>query len=412
MKKIVVLGPSNNIRVIRWIEFLLKDGWAVELIYSDRNKETFRHPSFSSHNIMLEFLKKRNKKSKIIQNHSAEKISWTELFKKPNLKNLTSDIIALTLNLIYGFNIYKCIKRFKADAILVQGSEGIMRTFWYFILCELTIKKHLPLFYIMWGRNARTRVFFGIENYFLHSSTKITTENTLADLYVKHYGIPKSKFIIGNWGINLKKNYPATANEIAKLRDKCNLSERDIILFHNRLFTPQYNIEDFFDLIPQCIDVIPNLKLLLVRGFDGGNTTYIDKTLNAFEERGLAKYIHYIPQLMPYDEMRILYGLSFAVASPIEHDGFCASIMEAMACGGIPILYALRGYTEKLENHINALFAPIGDTETFANNIVYLYQNPELRDRIKKNNIELVKKIGDENINFGKIVHEIEKYIK
>jgi glycosyltransferase involved in cell wall biosynthesis len=410
MKKIVVLGPDNNIRVTRWIEFLLKEGWEVALIYSSRKNETFRHPSFSSYNMGLNFIK-RSKNSKIIQNHNSEKFSWTDVSKKTNLNDLKSDMNSLTLSLIYGFKIYHLIKRIRPDAILVQGSGSIMSTFGYLLRSRFSIKKPTPLFFVIWGRSIRTKIFFWIEKYVLQSSTKIMANKTLKEIYVKHYGISANKFIINDWGINLKRNYPATDKEISKIEEKYGISNSDTILFHNRLFTAQYNIEDFFDIIPQCVNFIPNLKLLLVRGIDE-NTSYIDFILKEFEDKGLAKYIHYIPQKIPYDEMRILYGLSFAVASPIEHDGFCASIMEAMACGGIPILYAIESYTEKMENDINALFAPIGNTEAFAKKIVYLYQNPELRDRILKNNFELVKKIGDENINFGKVAYEMEKYIK
>ncbi len=411
MKKVAVFGPSNNIRVIRWIEFLIKEGWEAELIYSSQNKETFKHPFFLSHNIKLDFIKKRNKNSKINQNHTSDKFSWAQILKKPTLKDLKSDIISLTLSLIYGFRVYHLIKRMKPDAILAHHKVSILYTFGYLLRSKFSIKKPIPIFSIMWGRTAITKIFFWIEKYVLQSSTKIMANKTLKSIYVKHYGVSENKFIISDWGINLKKNYPANEIEISKIRDKHNFSKNDIILFHNRLFTPQYNIEDFFDVIPQCVKSIPNLKLLLVRGLDE-STSYIDKTLKAFEDRGLAKYTHYIPRKMSYDEMRILYGLSFAVVSPIEHDGFCASIMEAMACGGVPILYSLKSYTEKLEHNKNALFAPIGDTEAFANNIVYLYRNPELRDKIKKNNFELVKKIGDENINFGEVVYEMKKHIE
>lgn len=410
MKRIVVLGPSNNIRVIRWIKFLLRKGWKVDLIYSSRIDEIFKHPFFSNHNIYPNY-KKRNKKSDIKKKYSVDKFSWTKIIRKSNLKSLRFDILQLIAGLIYGIKIYHLVERIKPDSMLIHSSASYIRTFWYILISKLLLKKIIPVFIVIWGRNSRTRMFFYIEKYIFQKSTKIMSNITLRNIYVSYYGIDKNKFVITNWGINLRRNYPPIEEEVDDIRNKYNFSKNDIILFHNRLFTPQYNIEDFFDIIPQCVKSIPNLKLLLVRGLDE-STFYIDKTLKAFEDRGLAKYTHYIPRKMSYDEMRILYGLSFAVVSPIEHDGFCASIMEAMACGGIPILYSLKGYTEKLENNQNALFAPIGDTEAFASNIVYLYRNPELRDKIKKNNFELVKKIGDENINFGKVVYEMEKHIE
>ena len=60
MKKVAIFGSSNNIRITRWIEFLLREGWEVALIHSDLKNETFRHPSFSSYNVGVNFTKKRN----------------------------------------------------------------------------------------------------------------------------------------------------------------------------------------------------------------------------------------------------------------------------------------------------------------------------------------------------------------
>jgi len=410
LKRIAVLGPSNNIRVIRWVEFLLKRGHKVDLIYSSKKKELFKHHDFSSYNIELPFTGEMLKKLINTQESKAKIFTNKHLIKKLSIKNFIGDIKQIIAGFIYGVKIYKFAKEIKFDVILIHSSVNYIRVFWYVLISKLLCKKALPIFIIIWGITPRTKLFFHIEKFVFKSATKIMGSKEIINIYLKQQGGSKSKFFVNLWGINLKKNYPADNDEIFQLRDKYKFTKDDVILFHNRLFSPLYNVEDFLDIMPLCIKAIPNLKLLLVRGFDE-NTPYIDKILKVFEDKGLAKYLHYIPKLIPYDEMRILYGLSLAVVSPNKYGGFCASNMEAMACGGIPVLYLLEGYKDKLENRKNVLFAPVGDTRAFVNNIIYLYQNPQIGKEIKKNNIKLIKEIGDEDINFGRFLDEIEKIV-
>jgi hypothetical protein len=107
------------------------------------------------------------------------------------------------------------------------------------------------------------------------------------------------------------------------------------------------------------------------------------------EELGIANSVDLLPpQTRP--QMAELFRLSRAVVSPSVHDGTPNTLLEAMACGCVPVAGDLESLREWIEPGVNGLLVDPEDPQELAQATLTALDDAQLYRRAREHNLRLV----------------------
>jgi glycosyltransferase involved in cell wall biosynthesis len=206
----------------------------------------------------------------------------------------------------------------------------------------------------------------------LKSCDAITIKGQTDRNYLKKYGIPEEKMFEFNGAIDLDK---------FRFSDK----ERPIdILFVGNFYElkgPDRILKIIYQLLPE----FNNLSVCLV-----GNGVLLEKTIIQAQEMGISNNISF----EGYQKNTLNYfQKSKLLLMPSRSDSLPTSMLEAMACGCVPVISNVGNICEAAIHNINAKlvedYKNIGD---FSISIRDLLKNPEKRVAFSLQAREIVEK--------------------
>jgi len=169
-------------------------------------------------------------------------------------------------------------------------------------------------------------------------------------------------------------------------------NRRDEIVFPAR-FT---NIQKCQDVMVKAFKSVnrkyPNMKLVFI-----GDGPDQEKIKNMVIEEKLERSVDFIGSIDNVLE-RIKLAKIFAITS--DYEGIPNSLIEAMSIG-MPVVstnMSPGGAELLIENNINGLLAPIGDSKAIAESIGYFIENPDRADEIGTKAKEIENRFSDERI--------------
>ncbi len=104
----------------------------------------------------------------------------------------------------------------------------------------------------------------------------------------------------------------------------------------------------------------------------------------------IEKRVMLLPDL-PQRQLWALFRKSEISVSVSEHDGTPNSLLEAMTAGCLPVVGDLESLREWITPGVNGLLVPPDDEQLLADAIILGLEHPELVEKAKKINLELVK---------------------
>jgi glycosyltransferase involved in cell wall biosynthesis len=125
-----------------------------------------------------------------------------------------------------------------------------------------------------------------------------------------------------------------------------------------------------------------NLKLLIIGdGIERKNLENLAHSLGLDEQVIFTGFID--------EDKKFQYiSISDIFVLPTYHEGFGIVYLEAMACG-LPIITTDNGgQRDIIVDNKNGFLVPVGNVDALVEKIVYLLENKEERERMKKNNVE------------------------
>ncbi|MEP7162435.1 MAG: glycosyltransferase [Candidatus Moraniibacteriota bacterium] len=214
---------------------------------------------------------------------------------------------------------------------------------------------------------------------------------------MRHYGFHKPSRVISN-PINLEHFFPFSRGEHIELKKTFGLSPF-ALLYTGRL-APEKHIDDILHAVALLKDRIPELGLAITGHGEA------EGSLRALaQELGIEARVKFFGTVSVEDYARIYRAADvFAIMSTAETQSL--SMMKAMATG-IPVIGArARGLAEYITPENGSLVEP-GDTKTLSEKILFLYQNPEERQRLGVGGLETVKRFSR-----AKIAHAWQELYK
>jgi len=112
------------------------------------------------------------------------------------------------------------------------------------------------------------------------------------------------------------------------------------------------------------------------------------------ESLGIGSAVELLPSI-PRPEMADWFRKSQIVVSPSTHDGTPNTLLEGMACGCFPVAGDIDSLREWITPGVNGLLVDPTDPQELADAMIVALNHPDLRDRAKKHNLELIRDRAD-----------------
>ncbi len=185
-------------------------------------------------------------------------------------------------------------------------------------------------------------------------------------------------------GVDTDKMQKQTEEKKLQLRKSCGYKAEDFILF----FAGELSYRKHQDLLIKAValvkEEIPDIKLLLA-----GDGALMNKYKQMVEENKLEKQV----LLLGYSsEVVNLLLLSDISVSSSRREGLPVNVMEGMAAGLPLIVTDSRGNRDLIINNENGYVVDIEDEKQFAQAIIKLYKNPDIRKKFAENNLRDINK--------------------
>ena len=113
---------------------------------------------------------------------------------------------------------------------------------------------------------------------------------------------------------------------------------------------------------------------------------------------GVAAAVEYVDELPDDRAIAELYRRAAVAVSVPSSDGTPQSVLEAMACGAVPVLSDLPSLREWVDDDREAFLVPVGDSAAIASAIIRLLTEPNLGSRMRAAGSDLICRRGDSQV--------------
>jgi N-acetyl-alpha-D-glucosaminyl L-malate synthase BshA len=129
------------------------------------------------------------------------------------------------------------------------------------------------------------------------------------------------------------------------------------LLVHLSNFRPVKRVLDVIEVFARVVSALPARLMLIGDGPDRSAAEHLAMRL------GVAERVHFLGK---QDNVNELLPLADLMIMPSEMESFGLAALEAMACGVPSIATRVGGVAELIEDGVNGLLFPLGDTEAMA----------------------------------------------
>ena len=184
----------------------------------------------------------------------------------------------------------------------------------------------------------------------------ITVQSSFAERTFISRGTPSSRLVKLPLGVDLQMFRPAIKED--------------------KVFRVLYS--GTFSLRKGILYLLEALKNLRLKNFEFVFNGHVDKEINNLV-RPFQAYIQ-SAGTRPFNQLYKLYSQASVFVLPTIEDGFAKVITEAMACG-VPVIATTNcGAEDVFTDGVEGFIVPIRDSEAIREKILFLYENPSVRD--------------------------------
>ena len=203
----------------------------------------------------------------------------------------------------------------------------------------------------------------------------------------------------GAGGIQMTRFYTGATDDA--LRRQLNLSDDAPVIINARGFRGYVRNDVFFAAIPMVLNKHPKAVFLCVAM--QGNAM-AEKWVKQF---GIAANVRLLPQVAR-DEMAELFRLAQVAVSPSLHDGTPNTLLEAMACGCLPVAGRIESIGEWIDDGVNGLLCDTTSVESLAGAMIRALDDAPLRQAARERNRQLIA----ERAEYNYVMQQAEAFYK
>jgi len=177
------------------------------------------------------------------------------------------------------------------------------------------------------------------------------------------------------------------------------------VVFSNRSLYPIYDVDVIVRAAPAILEKVPEARILIA-----GEGPEKERVARLARELGVAERVEFLGEIPHHQMPRYLRGASVYVSTALS-DGASVSLLEAMACGTLPVVADIPANREWIQEGENGLFFPIDDADALAAQVLRCLDDPAIRTRAREINVSLIHQRAQWNLNVGKLLELYEKVI-
>jgi glycosyltransferase involved in cell wall biosynthesis len=204
-------------------------------------------------------------------------------------------------------------------------------------------------------------------------------------------GVDEASVKIVQWGIDTNAFAPGPS----KFAEELGIAGRPVV-FSARNFAPVYNLETVVDAFALARRSVPS-AFLLMKSY-APEPDYAKAIRNRIAALGLERDTH-IVEAIDYARMPDLYRAAKVTVSVPHSDATPMSMLEAMACGSLPLFSDLPSLREWIVDGDNGCLAAATDTEGVAQRMVRALTDDAFCARAAAINRELVVERASQSVH-------------
>lgn len=255
-----------------------------------------------------------------------------------------------------------------------------------------------PFVVTAWGSDLllatrRSRVQWALARRVLRRADYVTCVSGELARCAQALGAPPERVEVAAWGVDLDCFHPTPADE--SLRARLGLGEEPVVI-SLRPVRAVYRPLDVAEAIPLVLKCVPEARFV-VRTYapDPGLLARFQRVV---QESGSAEAVRYVGELPDDRAIADLYRLSTVALSVPFSDAVPQSVLEAMACGVVPVVSDLPSVREWVGHEKEGLVVPVGDVAAIADAVVRLLTESTLHARLRVASLSLVHNRADARV--------------
>lgn len=292
--------------------------------------------------------------------------------------------------LVSAVRLRLAIRRMKPDVVHVHYLRGLA---WGLALrparsCVATpwgsdILEEQGAFKEWYSRRLTRRVLSGAD--------LVTTHSAYMEAKVREL-VPEVRALVRiGWGVDTERFKPGL--EVRLIRERWKIGEQQRVILSPRLAQPFYNHDRVIRVLPKVLEQVPDSVLIMTEQF--AERGYVQELQRLAAERGVLERVKFVGAI-PYEDMPLWLNLADAVVMVPRSDGMPNTLLEAMACGAVPVLNRLPQYAEVIRDGENGCF--VGEDEgSLADALVRVLSDAGFRAQVSTRNRAIAVQIADQN---------------
>ncbi len=200
----------------------------------------------------------------------------------------------------------------------------------------------------------------------------------LRDRVVRLRGRSAGVEIVGCPGVDRRSFRPGIDTEA--LREELRLGDGPVV-FCPRIIDPLYNTETVVRAIPGVAREVPRVRFIFSEHM--GSASHIRSMKSLAVELGVGGTALFVDAIS-HELMPLYFNLARAMVSIPDSDGMPQSLLEAMACGTVPVVADLPQYEGVVREGVNALTVNRKDPRSVAQALIKLLKDEDARARLSR----------------------------
>jgi glycosyltransferase involved in cell wall biosynthesis len=191
----------------------------------------------------------------------------------------------------------------------------------------------------------------------------IVLTSAFRQVLVERYRVPPWKISVVAPGVDLDRFTPGS---MERARRHLGLDSDAFVAVAVRRLVPRMGLDVLLEAWSEAADRLPPRSALLIAG-DGPLRGELASTIAG---RGLEDSVHLMGRAADQQLVELYQAADVAVVPTLEHEGFGLVVIEAAACGAVPIVTSVGGLPEAVGDLDPSLIVPAGNHEVLRDRLV------------------------------------------
>lgn len=182
-----------------------------------------------------------------------------------------------------------------------------------------------------------------------------------------------------------------------------NGADAEKVIFSNRSLYPIYDVQLLVKAAPAILKKFPEVAVHIA-----GKGPELDSLKALANQLHVSDKVCFLGEI-PHEEIpKYLRGAAAYVSTALS-DGASVSLLEAMACGAVPVVADIPANREWIADGENGYLFPPSDARALAEKIEHCLTDSTVRQKARETNVQIVRQRAQWNLNVDKLLDLYEK---